>query len=192
MDRAMEKKEPIGFDLEEGSVIFTGEEFIVAKDKYPVTEGHTLIIAKRKDARDYFDLNYHEIKILHEYIRMVTEMIEDASASDIDGYNIGMNCGEAAGQTVMQFHLHIIPRRKGDWPHPQGGVRKSVNGEGNWMKPKEAKTKKMAYEEWCAKNEEEILIELAETGADREMDFNSEVEFENRYEDYLNQNKDDE
>ena len=50
-------------------------------------------------------------------------------------------------------------------------------------------SKKMTYEEWYNKNEEEIWIELAEIGADREMDFNSEVEFNNRYEDYLNQNK---
>ena len=49
-------------------------------------------------------------------------------------------------------------------------------------------SKKMTYEEWYNKNEEEIWIELAEIGADREMDFNSEVEFNNRYEDYLNKN----
>mgnify|MGYP003978272671 CR=1 FL=1 len=52
-------------------------------------------------------------------------------------------------------------------------------------------SKKMTYEEWYNKNEEEIWIELAEIGADREMDFNSEVEFNNRYEDYLNQNEDE-
>ena len=52
-------------------------------------------------------------------------------------------------------------------------------------------SEKMTYEEWYNKNEEEIWIELAEIGADREMDFNPEVEFDNRYEDYLNQNKDD-
>ena len=52
-------------------------------------------------------------------------------------------------------------------------------------------SKKMTYEEWYNKNEEEIWIELAEIGADREMDFNPEVEFNNRYEDYLNQNRDD-
>ena len=50
---------------------------------------------------------------------------------------------------------------------------------------------KIEFKEWYDKNEEEILIELAETGADREMDFNPEVEFDNRYEDYLNQNKDE-
>jgi hypothetical protein len=52
-------------------------------------------------------------------------------------------------------------------------------------------SEKMTYEEWYNKNEDEIWIELAEIGADREMDFNSEVEFNNRYEDYLNQNKDE-
>jgi len=64
------------------------------------------------------------------------------------------------------------------------------NGKANWIFFDKTKmSEKMTYEEWYNKNEEEIWIELAEIGADREMDFNSEVEFNNRYEDYLNQNK---
>jgi len=47
-----------------------------------------------------------------------------------DGYNIGMNCGRSAGQTVMQFHCHLIPRYNGDVPDPRGGVRHSVIGKG--------------------------------------------------------------
>ncbi len=61
--------------------------------------------------------------------------------------------------------------------------------EWDWMDEKTNMSKKMTYEEWYDENEEGIWIELSEIGADREMDFNSEVEFDNRYEDYLNQEK---
>ena len=49
-----------------------------------------------------------------------------------DGYNIGMNCGTAAGQTIMHFHCHIIPRYKGDTPNPRGGIRHCIPGKGDY------------------------------------------------------------
>ena len=49
-----------------------------------------------------------------------------------DGYNIGMNCGESAGQTVFHFHCHLIPRYKGDMENPRGGIRHCINGKGNY------------------------------------------------------------
>ena len=65
----------------------------------------------------------------------LTSLIEEAKQLiekdyNPDGYNIGMNCGESAGQTVMHFHCHVIPRYNGDMEDPRGGVRHSIQGKG--------------------------------------------------------------
>ena len=107
--------------------IFETNYFFVIKDKYPVTEGHLLIISKRK-AVDYFALNDKEQSELTTAIRISKQFLQN-TYGDTD-YNIGMNCGEYAGQTVFHFHCHILPRRKGDVDDPRGGVRHSVIGNG--------------------------------------------------------------
>ena len=102
-------------------IIINYESFFTIRDKFPVTDGHMLIISKRH-VSDYFDLSDAEkeelITILDELAKSVKEM--DPS---ITGFNIGINVGEDAGQTVMHFHQHVIPRRKGDMTNPKGGVR---------------------------------------------------------------------
>jgi diadenosine tetraphosphate (Ap4A) HIT family hydrolase len=107
--------------------ILETDYFFVIKDKYPVTEGHLLIISKRK-AVDFFDLNKHEQSSLITAISNSKQYLQ-GTYGETD-YNIGMNCGEYAGQTVFHFHCHIIPRRRGDVDDPRGGVRHSVIGKG--------------------------------------------------------------
>jgi len=102
-------------------VVFESEYFIAIKDIYPVTLGHTLLISK-EHKKDFFDLNSLEKQDLNQSIVEVRSLI-DLEFKDITGYNIGMNCGISAGQTIFHFHLHIIPRREGDCDSPRGGVR---------------------------------------------------------------------
>ena len=114
-------------DIPKDQWILETDYFFVIKDKYPVTEGHLLIISKRK-AVDYFTLNEKEQSELIKAISISKQYLHDTYGKT--DYNIGMNCGEYAGQTVFHFHCHIIPRRKGDVEDPRGGVRHSVIGKG--------------------------------------------------------------
>jgi diadenosine tetraphosphate (Ap4A) HIT family hydrolase len=94
--------------------------FYVMYDNFPVSKGHVLIISKRHVAT-YFDLTHEEKKDLLIVIDMAKSMLDELYSPD--GYNIGCNCGEAAGQTINHFHMHIIPRYKGDMDNPEGGIR---------------------------------------------------------------------
>ena len=114
-------------DTRESEKIYKGEHFFLIRDKYPVSPGHTLIISKVEKA-DFFDLSFEERRELNELILTAKELIEKEYAPD--GYNIGMNCGVAAGQTVMHFHCHVIPRYHGDMEDPRGGIRHCVMGKG--------------------------------------------------------------
>ncbi len=100
-----------------------GQVFAVF-DKFPVTRGHRLIIPKRHVA-DWFAMSSAERRdaesLLAELKRQVLR--EDPT---VTGFNIGMNCGVSAGQTVMHAHIHLIPRRDGDVDDPRGGVRGCV------------------------------------------------------------------
>ena len=93
----------------------------VIRDAFPVTEGHTLIIPKRHVA-DYFDLNPNEKSDIQELLQKHKAMIE-VNDESVDGFNIGINVGATAGQTVFHVHVHLIPRRIGDVENPKGGVR---------------------------------------------------------------------
>ena len=100
--------------------LFEGEHFFVIYDRYPVSPGHLLIISKN-DKHDFFSLDKTERIELNELIIEAKNVIQLKFSPD--GYNIGMNCGVSAGQTVMHFHQHFIPRRRGDTKNPRGGVR---------------------------------------------------------------------
>jgi len=91
------------------------------KDNYPVTKGHHLIIPFRH-TEDYFSMTKTERDDATELIRILKNKLE-SSDSTITGFNIGMNSGDSAGQTVMHSHIHLIPRRDGDTENPSGGVR---------------------------------------------------------------------
>jgi diadenosine tetraphosphate (Ap4A) HIT family hydrolase len=90
-------------------------------DKFPVNEGHALIIPKRH-FESFFDANEEEIKAIYSLMHEVREMLD--IQYEPAGYNVGINIGEAAGQTIMHLHVHLIPRYKGDVENPRGGIRK--------------------------------------------------------------------
>ena len=102
-------------------VIDQTDHTFVIRDAFPVTEGHTLFIPKRHVA-DYFDLNPNEKSDIQELLQKHKAMIE-VNDESVDGFNIGINVGATAGQTVLHVHVHIIPRRIGDVENPKGGVR---------------------------------------------------------------------
>ena len=97
-----------------------GTVFAIA-DKYPVTPGHMLVIPKRH-AEDWFAMSDEERKDALELIGVLRELILHDDPS-VTGFNVGMNCGLSAGQTVIHAHIHLIPRRDGDSPDPRGGIR---------------------------------------------------------------------
>ena len=87
---------------------------------YLVSPGHALIIPKRHVA-SYFDLTNHERETMNVMLQYVRQKVEERYHPD--GFNVGINIGEAAGQSVFHCHMHLIPRYKGDVPNPKGGVR---------------------------------------------------------------------
>ncbi|HBQ25470.1 MAG TPA: HIT family protein [Syntrophomonas sp.] len=89
-------------------------------DKYPVSPGHILIITKRHVA-DFFDTTIKERRALNDLLEEAKKKLDQEYSPD--GYNIGVNCNTAAGQTVMHLHIHLIPRYQGDIDNPRGGVR---------------------------------------------------------------------
>jgi diadenosine tetraphosphate (Ap4A) HIT family hydrolase len=114
-------------DISQSQWVLETKYFFVIRDAYPVTEGHSLIISKRVVA-DYFQLNTQEKQDLAFAIEKIRDnLVENFGVKD---FNIGMNCGKSAGQTVFHFHCHVIPRREGDVKDPRGGVRHSVVGKG--------------------------------------------------------------
>jgi len=104
------------------------------RDGFPVTEGHTLFIPKRH-VQDYFGLTQAEINAVNALMREQRTHLQKSDAS-IEGFNIGMNCGEVAGQTVFHCHVHLIPRRRGDVENPRGGIRHVIAGKGHYGEAK--------------------------------------------------------
>jgi len=102
------------------------DDFHVAvfKDRYPVTEGHLLFVPKYS-ADGVIEDCFADALALGK--RMI-------AAGECDGFNIGLNWGESAGQTVMYPHVHLIPRRTGDMEDPRGGVRHVIPEKGNYKK----------------------------------------------------------
>lgn len=110
-------------------ILFRGNNFFIIYDSYPVSDGHCLIISNEVK-ETYFDLSDEEKMDLDSMIEKAKEIIEEIRSPD--GYNIGMNCGIAAGQTVMHFHCHVIPRYIGDMEEPRGGVRGVIPDKQNY------------------------------------------------------------
>ena len=108
-------------------ILIDGPIAVAARDSYPVSKGHTLIIPRRHVA-SFFETTEEErqamLKLLDEAKAALDKELKP------DGYNIGINGGAAAGQTVMHLHIHLIPRYAGDRADPRGGVR--------WIIPEKA------------------------------------------------------
>lgn len=90
-------------------------------DKFPVTKYHTLILPKRHIS-DYFLLSKEEYDAIHELLCRQKKWLQELDET-ITGFNVGVNIGKAAGQTIFHVHVHLIPRREGDLEDPRGGVR---------------------------------------------------------------------
>ncbi len=108
-------------------IIVQNDLVITIRDAYPISQGHTLIIPKRHIA-SLFEATQEEQIALLQALQAAKKDLNQQYAPD--GYNIGINDGIAAGQTVMHLHIHLIPRYKGDCPDPRGGVR--------WIFPQKA------------------------------------------------------
>jgi diadenosine tetraphosphate (Ap4A) HIT family hydrolase len=129
----MHEREPLnlpGFGvIEAGRIVAFDELFAVIRDKYPVSLGHTLIIARRA-VQLFRELSSAERLRLMELITETQDALLQTSPKP-DGFNLGVNDGPAAGQTIAQFHFHVIPRYAGDVADPRGGIR--------WVVPQRAK-----------------------------------------------------
>lgn len=114
-------------ELPNERIQYESDLWLVVRDGYPVSPGHTLIIPKRH-VKDFFEINEHEYSTLQSVINISKKQLDEELKPD--GYNIGINCGAEAGQTVFHLHIHLIPRYKGDRDDPRGGVR--------WIMPDQA------------------------------------------------------
>ena len=117
-------------NIEKSKIVSENDFFIVVRDNYPVTELHTLIILKRHTA-SYFELDDSEkISLINILDKQKNSLLQNDST--ITGFNIGINDGVDAGQTIMHFHAHLIPRRTGDVQNPRGGVRGIIPEKQNY------------------------------------------------------------
>ena len=107
--------------------VMTNNSVFAMKDNYPVTDGHHLIIPFRH-TENFFSMTDVERDDANKLLRVLKNKLE-AADSTITGFNIGMNSGQSAGQTVMHSHIHLIPRRDGDNKKPRGGVRGVIPGK---------------------------------------------------------------
>ena len=111
-------------------IILENELAFAIYDKYPVTKFHTLIIPKRHFS-EYFDIYQPERNSINELLEEQKNLILKKDKT-VTGFNIGINSGEDAGQTIMHCHFHLIPRRKGDVKNPRGGVRGVIAKKQNY------------------------------------------------------------
>ena len=108
-------------NIEKKIIIKTFDHFFVIRDMYPVTDLHSLIIPTRH-VSSYFDLTDQELTELPRVIVDIKDSLLEIDRK-ISGFNIGINDGKDAGQTIFHCHIHLIPRRKNDVSSPRGGVR---------------------------------------------------------------------
>jgi len=102
---------------------------IAVFDTYPVSPGHALILPRRH-AVTVWDLPQAEYLACYALVLELKPVLE--ARFKPDGFNVGVNCGEAAGQSVWHAHIHVIPRYKGDTPFPKGGVRHVIPLKGRY------------------------------------------------------------
>lgn len=93
------------------------------RDSYPVSPGHTLILPVRH-CSDFFDLSPEEMAACMELLAEERRALDREFKPD--GYNVGLNVGQAGGQSVPHAHIHLIPRYAGDHPNPRGGIRQII------------------------------------------------------------------
>jgi len=115
-------------DIDGPEIVWSSALSVAFRDRHPVSPGHTLLIPRRH-VPTWWEADPEEQADLLEGLRAVKERLDASLDPRPDGYNIGINAGEAAGQTVMHLHVHLIPRRRGDTEDPRGGVRGVIPGK---------------------------------------------------------------
>ena len=101
------------------------------RDSFPVSPGHTLVIPFRHCA-SFFELTPEEMAACMALVAEERRAIQEEFAPD--GYNVGVNVGRAAGQSILHVHIHLMPRYLGDHPHPQGGVRHVLPDQAHYQR----------------------------------------------------------
>lgn len=119
-EKKRDPNNPCLFCKDPRGVILNNELAYSARDSFAVSPGHTLIIPRRHVA-SFFDLTPDEINACMELVNEERKALDEEFKPD--GYNIGVNVGLAAGQSIFHVHIHMIPRYLGDVENPQGGVR---------------------------------------------------------------------
>lgn len=115
---------------EAARVFHQGNLIVGLWDAFPVTPGHALLVPRRH-VSDWFDATVEEQAELSSALVLARAAVAERGLQP-QGYNVGINCGEAAGQTVPHLHMHLIPRYTGDTPDPRGGVRRVVPGKADY------------------------------------------------------------
>ena len=118
-------------EMPESAWVASNDLAFAIRDSFPVTEGHTLVIPKRLVAT-WFEASHEEQRAILDLVEVVKLELDETLHPD--GYNVGFNAGEAAGQTVMHLHVHVIPRFRGDMDDPRGGVRHVIPWKGNYKR----------------------------------------------------------
>ena len=113
--------------LDAGRMLMERAGWRVIADGYPVTPGHLLFIPVRH-VSSFRELSDEEWGAVFALIKLWSAKVKEEDAS-VEGVNVGINDGRAAGQTVMHAHIHLIPRRAGDVQNPTGGVRGVIPGK---------------------------------------------------------------
>jgi len=112
-----------------GRPLFRNDAAVVVRDAYPVTPGHTLVMPVRH-VTSFFDASPSERDAMLALLDVAKKQLQ--AEFDPAGYNIGINDGAAAGQTIAHLHMHLIPRYLGDTPDPRGGVRWVIPGKADY------------------------------------------------------------
>lgn len=121
-------------NIEAKRLWFDSELAMAVWDSYPCAYGHVLVVPRRHVA-SIFELDDRELLALWELVGEARERLEEKYHND--GFNIGINDGAAAGQTVMHAHVHVIPRRQGDVEDPRGGIRWVIPERAEYWKDRE-------------------------------------------------------
>jgi len=115
-------------NIDPSLIILENELAFAMYDGFPVTNLHSLIIPKRH-VSSYFDLSSEELLACDELVKELKMKISESDTT-VTAFNVGINIGKDAGQTIFHCHIHLIPRREGDVPNPKGGVRHIIPGKG--------------------------------------------------------------
>ncbi|MBU6330635.1 MAG: DEAD/DEAH box helicase family protein, partial [Acidobacteria bacterium] len=115
------------------SKIASNDLAFAIRDKYPVSDGHSLVIPNR-EISTWWEATPEERQALFELVDVIRAQLLESHSPE--GFNVGFNAGDVAGQTIDHLHIHVIPRYRGDMPDPRGGVRHVIPERGNYLAPR--------------------------------------------------------